>query len=71
MIKNPPANAGGLRDTSSIPRLGRPLEEGMVIHSGILAWRIPGLRSLVSYSPYGCKESYMTEGTKHTHTLEC
>ena len=53
VVKNPPASAGGLRDTSSIPRLGRPLEEGMVIHSGILAWRMPGLRSLVSYSPWG------------------
>ena len=28
-----------------------PLEEGMVTHSGILAWRIHGQRSLVGYSP--------------------
>ena len=31
-------NAG---DLSSIPGLGRPLEEGMATHSNILAWRIP------------------------------
>ena len=40
----------------------------MVIHSGILAWRIPGLRSLAGYSPWGCKESHTTEGTKHRNT---
>ena len=35
-----------------------PLEEGMVTHSSILAWRIPhGQRSLVGYSLWGCKES--------------
>ena len=25
------------------------------MHSGILAWRIPRIRSLVGYSPWGCK----------------
>ena len=29
------------KDLSSIPRLGRSLEEGMTTHSSILAWRIP------------------------------
>ena len=39
-----------------------PLEEGMVINSSILAWRIPiRQRSLVGYSPWGHKESDMTE----------
>ena len=38
-----------------------PLEKRMAIHSSILAWRIPGQRSLVGYSPGGCKESDMTE----------
>ena len=40
-VKNPPANAGGIRDASR--SLGRedPLEEGMATHSSILAWRIP------------------------------
>ena len=44
-----------------------PLEEGMAIHSSILAWKIPWARSLVGYSPWGCKESNMTEAIEHTH----
>ena len=36
MVKNPPANAGDIRDASSIPGSGNPLEEGMAIHSSIL-----------------------------------
>ena len=41
MVKNPPANAGDIRD--SVRSLGQedPLEEGMATHSSILAWRIP------------------------------
>ena len=42
MIKNPPANAGVVRDLGSIPGLGRSLEEGMATHPSIIAWRIPG-----------------------------
>ena len=38
-----------------------PLEQGMAIHSSILAWRIHGQRNLVGYSPQGCKESDLTE----------
>ena len=41
MVKNPPVNAGDVRDMNSIPVLGRSLEEGMATHSSILAWRIP------------------------------
>ena len=37
--------------------------EGMATHSSILAWRIPWTRSLVGYSPGGCKESDMIEAT--------
>ena len=32
------------------------LEEEMATHSSILAWGIHGQRSLVGYSPWGCKE---------------
>ena len=54
VVKNPPVNAGDVRDMGSI--LGReyPLEEGIVTQSSILAWRIPwteecgGLQSIVS-----------------------
>ena len=40
MVKNPPGNAGDIRDVGR--SLGRedPLEEGMATHSSILAWRI-------------------------------
>ena len=41
MVKNPPANAGDIRDMGSTPGLEDPLEEGMATHSSILAWRIP------------------------------
>ena len=40
-MKNPPANAGNIRDVGSIPGQEDPLEEGMATHSSILAWRIP------------------------------
>ena len=54
MVKNLPANAGDVRDASSIPGWEDPLEEGMATHSSILAWRIPwteepcGLQSMGS-----------------------
>jgi len=41
VVKNPPANAGDLRDVGSIPRQKDPLEEGRATLSSILAWRIP------------------------------
>ena len=57
MVKNPPA----MQETW-VQSMGRedPLEKGMATHSSILAWRIPQ-RSLVGYSPWGCKELDMTE----------
>ena len=33
----------------------------MATHSSTLAWKIPWTRSLVGYSPWGPKESDMTE----------
>ena len=42
VTRNPPADAGDMRDAGSIPGLGRDLlEEGVAAHSNILAWRIP------------------------------
>ena len=41
VVKNPPANAGDLRDMGLIPGLGKYSGEGMATHSSILAWRIP------------------------------
>ena len=41
MVKNPPANAGAIRDVGSIPGLERSSGEGHGNHSSVLAWRIP------------------------------
>ena len=59
VIKNPPANAG---DMGLIPGLGRSPRGGdgdpiLVFLPG----KYHGQRSLVGYSPRGCKESDMTE----------
>ena len=40
-VKNPPANAGDVRDAGSILGSGRSLEEVTATHSSILARRIP------------------------------
>ena len=52
-----------------VQSLGREdaLEEGMTTHSSIPAWRIHGQRSLVGYSPWGRKESDMTERLSTAH----
>ena len=41
MVKNPPANAGDTGDVGPILGQEDPLEEEMVTHSSILAWKIP------------------------------
>ena len=41
VIKNPPANAGDLRDVGLIPGLGRFPGEGNGNPLHILAWRLP------------------------------
>ena len=52
VIRDPPANAGDVRDVGSIPGLGRSGEGN---GSSILTWRIlgesHGQRSLVGYGP--------------------
>ena len=39
------------------------LEKEMATHSSVLAWRIPGMGSLVGCRLCGCTESDMTEAT--------
>ena len=52
VVKESPTNAGDTGDTSSIPGLGRSLEEDLRTRSSILVWKIPwteescGLQSL-------------------------
>ena len=41
VVKNPPANAGDIRDSGLIPGLGRSPGEKDGYHSSILAWQIP------------------------------
>ena len=42
-----------------------PLEEETASHPSVLAWRMPWTqKSLAGYSPWGCKESGMTEATQ-------
>ena len=45
---------------------GDPLEKEMATHSSFLAWRIPWLRSLEGYSPWGSQR--VRHGHTHTHT---
>ena len=55
--KAPLANAGDIKDTGEILLAWvESMEEGLVTHSSILAWRIPLTEQLIGYSPYGCKE---------------
>ena len=48
-------------DPGAVPGSGRSLEKGMAAHSVFLPGKFHGQRSLVGYSPWGCKESGMTE----------
>jgi len=41
VVKSPPANAGDIRNTGSIPGPGKSPGVGHDNHSSILAWRIP------------------------------
>ena len=58
VAKNLLANVGDAGDMGSIPELGRALGEEMTTHS-----KSYGQRSLAGYSPWGSKESDMTEQT--------
>ena len=52
--------------------LGRedPLEKEMAAHSSTIAYKSHGWRSLVGYSPWGCKESDMTERLHFTPWMD-
>ena len=63
MVKNPPANAGDIRDKGLIPGLEDPLEEGVATHSSILGWRIPWTEEPGGLQSTGSQESDRTEVT--------
>ena len=62
VVKNPPANAGDARDAGSIPGLGRSPGGGLSSPLQYSCLENPhGQRNLAGYSPWGNKESDMTE----------
>ena len=63
VVKNLHANAGDARDVGSISGREDPLEEGMAIHSSILAWKIPQTEEPRELQSMGLKESDTTEVT--------
>ena len=69
-VKNPPANAGDATDAGSIPGLGRSCGGGHGNPLQDFCLENPhGQRSLVGYSLWGHKESYMTERqAQHSRT---
>ena len=68
MVKNPPANAGDIRDSGSIPGSGRVPRRRVWQHTPIiLAWNIPWTEEP---GPWGHKESDTTEATEHAGRRE-
>ena len=57
MVKNPPANAGDVRDVGSTPGWEDPLEEEMAPTPVFLPGEAHGQRSLAGYGPWALPES--------------
>ena len=67
VVKNPPTNAGDIRDTGSIPESGRSPGVGNKHPSPVfLPGESHGYRSLAAYSAQCHKELDTTEVTQHT-----
>ena len=60
VVRNPPANAGDLRDTGLIPGSGRSPGEG---HGDPLQYSPHGERTLAGYGPHGRPELDRAEAT--------
>ena len=68
MVKNPPANAGDIRDVGSIPGLARSPGEGNGNPPQYSCLENPyGQRSLTSYSSWGHKRGGHDQVTQHKH----
>ena len=66
VVKNLPASAEDTRGRASIPGFGKiPWRRKLQPTPVFLPRKFYGQRGLAGYSPWGCKESDMTE---HTHT---
>ena len=66
VVKNPPANAGDIKDMGLIPGSGRHtgLGNGNSLQYSCLENPMSIERSLVGYISWGCKESDTTEHTR-------
>ena len=72
MVKNPPGNAGDTRDSGLIPASGRSPGVGNGnLRQYCCPGKFHGQRSLVSYSPGGCKKSDTTEQPSTRHDEIC
>ena len=73
MVKNPPVNAGDIRDWGSIPGSGRSLEEGMAVHSSILARRFPWTQEYgrLEFRGVGKSWTLLKQLSMNTHTHVC
>ena len=69
VVKNPPANAGDLRDAGLIPGLGRSPRGGHSNPLQCLPGESHGKKSQVGYSLRGLKKSDMIEPTQHVHHI--
>ena len=67
VVKNPPANAGDIRNVNLIPGSGRSLEEEMVTHSRILAWEIPWTEEPGELQSMGSQRAGHDCMTEHAH----
>ena len=70
MVKNPPVNTEDTGATGLIPVSGRSLEEKWQPSPGLLPGESHGQRSLTGCSPWGHKESDMTERLSIAHLSE-
>ena len=72
IVKNMPANAGDLGSIKTIPGLRRfPWRKECLTTPIFLPVKFHGQRSLVGYSPWGHKESDMTEQLKLSLSNMC
>ena len=71
VVKYPPANAGDLRDTGSIPGLGRSAEEGNGYTLQYSCLENPKNRGAWWATVHGVAESYTTERLHFHFSLSC
>ena len=71
VVKNLPANAGDVRDTSLAPRLGRSPGGRHATHSNILAWRIPMDRGAWQTTAHGVTKSWTWLKWLSMHSCTC